>query len=469
MRAARRRPATAAEQVAPPQQQLASEHAPPQAQVLAVARRIEEAMPARSRAPGARLDDLLMRLAASDAELRRALLRFVDVRPALTSRRELGQHLAALLGEAAPASAAGRLAARLARIPLTRPAAAAAAGLGVQRLAHRFIAGAGVQAALPALAALWRQGAGSSLDLLGEESVSEAEADAYAQRCVGALEALAAGARALPVRPLLQGDSLGELPRTNLSVKVTTLTPQIHPEAPQRGIEDALGRLRAILRRARELGAHVHVDMESLDSRETVLGLVLELLAEPEFAQGPSAGLVLQAYLRDSRQELEQVLAWVDAVDRSPPLTIRLVKGAYWDHEVVEARQHGWEVPVFERRADCDRNFEALTRRLLAAHPRVRLALGSHNLRSIAHGIACVPRFGLSESDIEVQVLRGLGDDLATALARAGVRVRVYCPVGDLVQGMAYLVRRMLENTANDSFLQARARGEPLETLVAAP
>ena len=80
-----------------------------------------------------------------------------------------------------------------------------------------------------------------------------------------------------------------------------------------------------------------------------------------------------------------------------------------------------------------------------------------------------MPRFGLSESDIEVQVLRGLGDDLATALARAGVRVRVYCPVGDLVQGMAYLVRRMLENTANDSFLQARARGEPLHKLVAEP
>src|SRR5213595_1170941 len=114
-------------------------------------------------------------------------------------------------------------------------------------------------------------------------------------------------------------------------------------------------------------------------SRETVLGLVLELLAEPEFAAGPSAGLVLQAYLRDSQRELDQILGWVARTPREPPLTIRLVKGAYWDHEVVEARLHGWEVPVFETRAECDRNFESLTRRLLREHPSVRVALGSHN------------------------------------------------------------------------------------------
>jgi RHH-type proline utilization regulon transcriptional repressor/proline dehydrogenase/delta 1-pyrroline-5-carboxylate dehydrogenase len=255
----------------------------------------------------------------------------------------------------------------------------------------------------------------------------------------------------------------------NLSVKVTALTPQIRPDAPRRGMEDALERLRSILRRAQELHAHVHVDMESLDSRETVLGLVLELLGEPEFTAGPSAGVVLQAYLRDSQQELDQILQWVAATPRHPPLTIRLVKGAYWDHEVVEARQHGWEVPVFQTRAECDRNFESLTRRLLAAHPSVRVALGSHNLRSLAHGLAFAQRLGLESRDIELQVLRGLGDDLARALARLGLRVRMYCPVGDLVEGMAYLVRRMLENTANESFLRSRARGAPLEQLLAPP
>ena len=447
----------------------AEPHAPAQEQVLAVGRRIEASLAARGRSPGGWLDEALMRLCARDEQLRTALFRFIDVRPACRDRRELGEHLAALLAEARPASGSGRLAAAIARGSLSRPAAALAAGAAAQRVARRFIVGSSVAQALASIEELWRSGVGSSLDLLGEESVSEAEADSYAARCVQTLQALAESARSWPERSPLEADSLGPLPRANLSVKVTALTPAIRADAPRRGIEDALGRLRTILRGAREEGAHVHVDMESLDSRETVLGLLLGLLAEPEFAAGPSAGVVLQAYLRDSPQELEQILAWVARTGRSSPLTVRLVKGAYWDHEVVEARQHGWEVPVFERRADCDRNFELLTRRLLGAHGPVRVALGSHNLRSIAHGIASLPSLGLGPQDIELQVLRGLGDDIGRALAATGLRVRVYCPVGDLVQGMAYLVRRILENTANDSFLRARARGADLEQLLARP
>jgi proline dehydrogenase len=209
--------------------------------------------------------------------------------------------------------------------------------------------------------------------------------------------------------------------------------------------------------------------MESLDSREAVLELVLDLLAEPQFADGPSAGVVLQAYLRDSPDTLDTILEWARATPRAQPLVVRLVKGAYWDHEVVEARQHGWSVPVYERKADCDANFEALTARLLEARPLVRVAIASHNLRSVAHAVARDKRLGGAQGDVEFQVLRGLGDDLGHALAACGLRVRAYCPVGDLVAGMAYLVRRLLENTANDSFLADQAHGVPLEQLLAAP
>jgi proline dehydrogenase len=443
--------------------------APPQERVLALGRQIDGALPAPSRSPGHFLDDSLMRVCASDEHLRAALFRFIDVRPACRTRRDLGEHLTALLREADPKSGPGRAAAALSRAPVTRPLTALAAGAGVQRMARRFIVGADVRDASASIARLWRAGIASSVDLLGEESVSDAEANAYTLRCVQALEVLAGSSRAWPARPLLEADSAGSLARANLSVKVTALTPAIRADAPRRGIEDALERLRAIMRSARELGAHVHVDMESLDSRETVLGLVLELLGEHEFAAGPSAGVVLQAYLRDSPAELDQILDWVARTPRTLPLTVRLVKGAYWDHEVVEARQHGWEVPVFERRADCDRNFESLTRRLLEAHPSVRLALGTHNLRSIAQALASLQPLGVARGDVEFQVLRGLGDDIAVALARMGLRARVYSPVGDLVEGMAYLVRRMLENTANDSFLRARAAGADLEQLLAAP
>ena len=184
-------------------------------------------------------------------------------------------------------------------------------------------------------------------------------------------------------------------------------------------------------------------------------------------AEGPSAGIVLQAYLRDSAAELARLLDWAADTRRGRPLTIRLVKGAYWDQELVEAKEAGWEVPVYEGRAACDRNFEDLSRRLLLRADLVRPAIASHNIRSVAHAIAAAEAFGAADV-LELQVLRGLGDDLQSALARGGHLVRTYCPVGDLVAGMAYLVRRLLENTSNDSFLRIRATADdPAELLVA--
>ena len=191
---------------------------------------------------------------------------------------------------------------------------------------------------------------------------------------------------------------------------------------------------------------------------------MIKLLNEPEFKDGPSAGIVLQAYLRDADEQLDRLLEGYAAAERTTPLTIRLVKGAYWEHETVEARQHGWTAPVFEAKAESDRSFERLTARLLAERPRVQVAIASHNIRSIAHALALAP-----DHDLEFQVLRGLGDDLQAALAGMGLRVRTYCPVGDLVAGMSYLVRRLLENTSNDSFLLSRSRGENLDRLLAAP
>ena len=124
---------------------------------------------------------------------------------------------------------------------------------------------------------------------------------------------------------------------------------------------------------------------------------------------------------------------------------------------------------MFEDKADSDRTFEALTRALLEARRRhaVRVAIASHNLRSVAHALAANHALGGGAGDVEIQVLRGLGDDLQHALAATGHRVRTYCPVGDLVAGMAYLVRRLLENTSNESFLADQAAGLPLEELLA--
>jgi proline dehydrogenase len=434
-----------------------------------VGREIHAAFPGKTRNPLRALDERAMALASEDAELRAALFRFVDVTPACRSLDDLAQHLAAFLEDVEERPPPIEAAMRMSGSKAGRAALGAAAATGVRRMAHRFIVGETPAEAVKPIRRLWENGAAVSLDLLGEATVTAAEADRYAARCMDALDTLGAAAPSWPERPVLERDSLGALPRVNLSVKVSALTPLLRPEAPEVGRDDAARRMRPLLVRAKELGAHLHIDMESVDTVEATMGLVFELLDEPELRDGPSAGVVMQAYLRESPAQLEQVVEWASGSERSVPLVVRLVKGAYWDHEVVDARQHGWTPPVFEEKRDSDRNFEELTRRLLEAWPHVRPAIASHNLRSVAHAIATARELGRDDSDLELQVLRGLGDDLAAALAALGMRVRIYCPVGDMVAGMAYLVRRLLENTSNESFLGDQQRGVPIEELLAAP
>jgi proline dehydrogenase len=427
------------------------------------------AFPSAARQPVRALDARAMALASADQELQAALFRFVDVAPACRSLDDLARHLTGFLDELSAAPLPIAAAMRVSGTRAGRAALGAAAAGGVRHLAHRFIVGESPQAALSTLQHLWDEGVASSVDLLGEATVTESEADRYAGRCLQALTVLGDATPGWRRRPLLEADGSGTLPRANVCVKISALTPLLRPDAPDRGRRDAAGRLAPLLREAKRRGAHLHIDMESIDSRDAVLGLVLELLSEPEFENGPSAGVVLQAYLRDSPAQLQEILDWTGRCLRRPPLTVRLVKGAYWDHELVQAQQHGWEVPVFTDKRDCDRNFEALTRTLLNARPAVRVAIASHNLRSVAHAIAYDRVNCEAGADFELQVLRGLGDELGQALASRGQRVRAYCPVGDLVAGMAYLVRRLLENTSNDSFLSAHASGVSIQELLAAP
>src|SRR5215207_8248228 len=412
-------------------------------------RSIHAAFPGKSRHPLRALDERAMELASQDAELRAALFRFVDVTPACRSLDDLARHLTGYLEEVDERPPPIAAAMRMSGTKAGRAALGAAAAAGVRHMAHRFIVGETPRAALRTIRHLWEHGAAVSLDLLGEATVTQPEADRYAARCLDALETLAGAAPAWPERPVLEADSLGPLPRVNLSVKVSALTPLLRPEAPEIGREDAARRMRPLLVRAKELGAHLHIDMESVDTIEATLGLVFELLDDPE--------------------QRERVLEWAAATEREQPLVVRLVKGAYWDHEVVDARQRGWTPPVFEDKRESDRNFEALTLRLLQAWPHARPAIASHNLRSVAHAVAATRELGREDRDVEFQVLRGLGDDLAAALADLGQRVRIYCPVGDMVAGMAYLVRRLLENTSNESFLGEQQRGTPIEQLLAAP
>src|SRR3954471_14094442 len=298
-------PAAAAPDAAPTPVSLEPE-------VRALGHRIAAEQARAPRGAGRTFEDRGMELVARDPQLLAALFRLVDVAPACATPRELADHLAALLGEVER------------RLPLAaarRPLAGRVAGVAVHRMAQRFIVGQGPRDAVPALARLWRAGAGASVDLLGEATVTAAEADRYAARCDEALRTLAAAAKDWPARP-----TLDVAPRVNLSVKVTALTARVRAEAPELGIQDAKHRLRGLLRTAKQARAHLHVDMESMDSRDLITELVIEILNEPEFAHGPSAGIVLQAYLRDADEQLDRLL---EGYARDIPLTIRLVKGAY--------------------------------------------------------------------------------------------------------------------------------------------
>src|SRR5262249_22641846 len=151
------------------------------------------------------------------------------------------------------------------------------------------------------------------------------------------------------------------------------------PLTRQDGLEQAKARLRPILRLAAERGAFVWFDMEHADAKDMTLQLFRDLLDEPG-AASLEAGCVIQAYLKDSRADLADLVAWSST--RSRPISVRLVKGAYWDAETIHARAEGWPVPVFERKAETDANYERCTRDLHDHHGAVRAAFASHNLRS---------------------------------------------------------------------------------------
>ncbi len=395
------------------------------------------------------------------------LFRFVDVFPACRDDADVLRHVAEYFSDtdAPPAFDVGLEVAT--HLPFGARLTAAAARRNILRMARQLIAGATAAAAVPRLARLWRQGEACSVDVLGEKTLTDREADAYASLVADLLDTLVVATRRWPANPVLERDPWGVVPRVNVSVKPTALSPLFTPLTSRAGIADAYRRLRPILERGRSAGATIHLDME----HDEVKDLTLELLRAigEEWRDGPQLGCVVQAYRRDALEDLRAIVGWAARTLRLP-LQVRLVKGAYWDVETVVARAEGWPVPVFERKAETDAMYERCTRELVAAAGIVRPAFGSHNLRSLAHAIVSARARGIGDDAIELQLLYGMAEPVHAALRRLGFRVRVYAPVGALVPGMAYLVRRLLENTSNESFLRHRfVEGAALDALIAPP
>lgn len=406
----------------------------------------------------------VMEWSMRDPAFKTQLFRFVDVLPSLNSSAEVVRHLQEYLGDKAvelnPAMKVGLAASSFAPGLIAGPVKA-----NVVSMAAQFVAGETGADLVKQIKRNHALGLATTIDLLGETVVSEAEADAFLARNLEILDSVSAHYAKSPEPCFSDSTAGGPLPRLNLSVKISALTPDVHPADPENSVAALKPRLRAILRRAAEVGAFINFDMESYKLKDLTLALFKSILEEPEFSSGsqPPAqtatiGIAIQAYLRDCEADLRDLIAWARA--HSHPIGVRLVKGAYWDYETIIAQQRDWPVPAWSKKAESDANYEKLSLLLLENIDIITPAFASHNVRSCAHVIAQAERLGLEPRAYEFQALYGMADELKSALLARGHRVREYCAIGKLLPGMAYLVRRLLENTSNEGFLRAKNMGE---------
>jgi len=392
----------------------------------------------------------MMALSMRDEHFKVQMFRFVEVLPSLRKSGDIVQHLeeyfAGMRNGFAPVIRTGVRVARV--VPWI---SAFILRRNVSGMARQFIAGKNCQDVMKTLRKRRARKIGFTVDLLGEAIVSEKEADEYAERCLDLLDCLARETRGW-TNPLEKNSGL--FPVVNLSVKISALYSQMNPADPADAIAHLAPKLRPILSRARELGAFINFDMESYAHKNITLELFKTIFTEAEFKDWPHAGIVIQAYLRDAETDLRSLIDWGRA--RGTRFTVRLVKGAYWDYETIKSRQNGWNCPVYFQKPESDVNFEALSRVLLENESIVTAAFGSHNVRSIAHAQAFADELGIDRSRFEFQLLYGMAGPIKRALVEMGYRVREYCPVGELLPGMSYFVRRLLENTSNEGFLRAK-------------
>lgn len=402
-------------------------------------------------------DERILDAAMADESLKVQMFRFVDVLPRLKSHRDVTRHLQEYFLEVkehlpwavemvrfgvehlSPESVLSRALAYNARANATR-------------MAKRFIAGSTVDEVLSAVTTLRKQGFAFSLDLLGEAVISETEAEAYQQSYLDLIDGLAPVVNAWPEHHRIDCDHAGHLARVNVSIKLSALVSSFRLADAAGTAEAVKQRLRPLLRKARQNHAYVHFDMEQYAYKDLTLEIFKQTLLEDEFRDWADVGIVIQAYLPDAERDLGRLLEW--SKERGTPVWVRLVKGAYWDYETVVAAGRNWPVPVFEEKWQSDESYERLTVQLLQNYHLLRPAFGSHNLRSLSHALAVAKSLNVPTGAYELQMLYGMAEEQARAFSEMGHRVRIYTPFGQLMPGMAYLVRRLLENTSNDSFLR---------------
>jgi RHH-type transcriptional regulator, proline utilization regulon repressor / proline dehydrogenase / delta 1-pyrroline-5-carboxylate dehydrogenase len=439
--------------------------------ILELGRRIWDEM--RGEVPGIFNKDFwqgrILEWAMKDPAFRVDLFRLVDVLPVLKNRKQVWQHMRDyLLREGRELPAVLNVALKAASGGLTGVVGAEVIKRNVAGMAENFILGRDASDAIPILRKLHGQGIGFTADLLGEATLTEGEAEAYLARYRDLIETLSAEVRAWKPDPVLDQGHAGPLPLANVSLKLSALEGHLDPVNAAGCVARLKAKVLPLFLLAKERKVFLNVDLENWQLHGITYDLFEEVLAHPELRGWPHVGIVVQAYLKSAPADLERLLAL--AKRRGAPITVRLVKGAYWDYEVAMAKQWGLPCPVLTAKPATDAQYEALTRKLLAEYRHLSPAFGSHNLRSLVQALVAADEMETPRNAFEIQMLYGMAEPERKVLRARGHRLRVYSPVGALLPGMAYLVRRLLENTSNSGFLrQSYHEGEDIAALLAPP
>jgi len=321
------------------------------------------------------------------------------------------------------------------------PAVRTATRQAMRLLGSHFVLGQSIGEALHRAAADGE--ARYSFDMLGEGARTARDAERYFDAYAAAIDAIgrAGGNRPLP-------------DRHGISVKLSALHPRYEAVSRARVLAELVPRVIELARKARNYDLNFTVDAEEADRLELSLDVVAATLGDPALAGWDGFGLAIQAYQKRSIAVIEWVTSLAEALDRR--LMVRLVKGAYWDTEVKRAQERGLaDYPVFTRKAMTDLSYLACLRKLLAARPRIFPQIATHNALTVA---SVIEEAG-GVTDYEFQRLHGMGEALYAALTAEApaAACRVYAPVGGHRDLLAYLVRRLLENGANSSFVSVAA------------
>ncbi|WP_320169278.1 proline dehydrogenase family protein [Maridesulfovibrio sp.] len=395
----------------------------------------------------------VMDWAMQNEEFKVQMFRFVDVLPYLNTSESLSRHIEeyfagddsnipdVLKWGATKTGFGGGLVAKVLNKTIRS---------NIEGMARQFIIGQEAKEAVKGIRKLRKDGFAFVLDLLGEATVSAEEADAYREGYMEVLNAIEKEYRKWD--GLGTGGELdwGHAPKINVAVKPSAFYSQSKPVDLEGTVEGMIASIEPVYRKIMDMGGFMCIDMEQLKYKEPTVEMYKRL--RKKYPDYPHLGIVFQAYLKSVDNDVAGLIAW--ARDENLPISIRLVKGAYWDSETVTAKQNDWPVPVWTRKPESDMAYERVARMILENHDICHYACASHNIRTISAIMEMAQAMGVPEDRYEFQVLYGMAEPVRKGLKNVAKRVRLYCPYGDLIPGMAYLVRRLLENTANESFLK---------------